>query len=343
MNIILFLILITLLSLINFFLVKSKKFIHINVKNEHKKFGLNKIPLSGGLFFVISFFFISLLNNFTYLNFVLYGSVFLILGFFSDRNLKISAQQRLAIMLILSFLIIINAQLFIDKVDIVFLDKFLKINILSIIFFAVCLVILINGVNFIDGTNGNAIGYFIICFISLIYQLGFFENTQNELKTLKIMLCPMIAFFLLNLFNKNYLGDNGSYLMASVTGILCINCFIYYNISSFYFINLLLYPVFEVLVSFIRKIQSNKSPYSPDNLHLHHLIEKNLSQFKLLKKYKNNLSTFVILFLLTIFFVLINLNINDKLFQLNLTSVFCIFYLFIYLILRILLSSKKLR
>ena len=55
MNIILFLILITLLSLINFFLVKSKKLIHTNVKDEHKKIGLNKIPLSGGLFFFYNF------------------------------------------------------------------------------------------------------------------------------------------------------------------------------------------------------------------------------------------------------------------------------------------------
>ena len=45
--------LILFLFLINFILVKSNLLIHSNSNEEHKKFGLDQIPLSGGLFFFI--------------------------------------------------------------------------------------------------------------------------------------------------------------------------------------------------------------------------------------------------------------------------------------------------
>ena len=56
------------LYLINFILIKYKKLIHSSHKEKHKKFGLDKIPLSGGLFFFFVFSYLNLdqyfINNF---------------------------------------------------------------------------------------------------------------------------------------------------------------------------------------------------------------------------------------------------------------------------------------
>ena len=43
------------------------------------------------------------------------------------------------------------------------------------------------------------------------------------------------------------------------------------NVSSFFFCTLLFYLFFEVFFSFFRKILQNKSPFHPDNSHLHML------------------------------------------------------------------------
>ena len=331
------------LFILNIFLIKKNFLIYRTFGLKHKGKKIKGITLSGGIFFLITFFFISILNNNILFNFFLYSSIFLILGIFSDINLKITPQQRLIIMFILSFFIIINAQLFIDSVDIKILDFFLKYNIFSIIFFSSCLVILINGSNFIDGTNGNAIGYYILCFFSLSYQMNLIDGTEDITSMLKLMMIPMFVFFLFNLFNKNYLGDNGSYLISGLTGLLVIKFYIFYEISSFYFINLLLYPIIEVLISFVRKIYSNNSPYTPDNMHLHHMIEKSFNKINFLKKYKNNMTSFTVLILLSIFFLQINSNINDKLIQIKLTSAFFIIYLLVYLLLRIFLKTNKIK
>ena len=327
---------------LNFLLNKKKFLIHNTFGLKHKVKN-EKIVLSGGIFFLISFFLISFLNNFIFFNFLIYASIFLILGIFSDINLDFSAHQRLVFMFVLTFFIIINAQLFINNVDIVIIDTFLKYNIFSIIFFSLCLVILINGSNFIDGTNGNASGYFILCFFSLSYQLNLMDGGKADAYTLQLMTIPVIIFFIFNFFNKNYLGDNGSYFLSALTGLLVINFYIYYNFSTFYLINLLLYPVIEVLISFIRKIYSKKSPYAPDKMHLHHLIEQKFNKINFLKKYKNNLSSISMLIMLSIFFIQFNSNINDKLIQIKLTSGFCILYFFIYLLLRVSLKKDKLK
>ena len=52
------------LYLINFILIKYKKLNHSSNKEKHKKFGLDKIPLSGGLFFFFVFSYLSLEQNF---------------------------------------------------------------------------------------------------------------------------------------------------------------------------------------------------------------------------------------------------------------------------------------
>ena len=91
------------------------------------------------------------------------------LGIFSDSNNIISAKVRLLIMSLVTFILIINSQMIIAKIDIKIIDYFLQYNIISILFFTIALVALINGSNFIDGNNGNCTSYFAIIYIFYYY------------------------------------------------------------------------------------------------------------------------------------------------------------------------------
>ena len=329
------------LYLINFIFLKKKFLIHKSFGLKHKQKNLKGIVLSGGTYLFISFALTSFFNEFLFFDIFLYGFIFLLLGIFSDLNFKISPQQRLLIMFLMSFFIIYNSNITIDKIDFYFLDNLLKYKYFSILFFSICLVILINGSNFIDGTNGNAIGYYLLCIISLSYQYDLSKNFDSENILLNSISFSLLIFMILNFFNKCFLGDNGAYYISAVVGILAIHIFLITNVSSFYIANLFIYPTVEVFISFIRKIFTNKSPYSADKMHLHHLIQKNLKNFKISKKYSNNLTSIVILFLLSIFFYLINLNVENKLVQLRFALGFCITYIIIYLLLKVSDKTNK--
>ncbi len=329
------------LYLINFIFLKKKFLIHKSFGLKHKQKNLKGIVLSGGTYLFISFALTSFFNEFLFFDIFLYGFIFLLLGIFSDLNFKISPQQRLLIMFLMSFFIIYNSNITIDKIDFYFLDNLLKYKYFSILFSSICLVILINGSNFIDGTNGNAIGYYLLCILSLSYQYDLSKNFDSENILLNLISFSLLIFLILNFFNKCFLGDNGAYYISAVVGILAIHIFLITNVSSFYIANLFIYPTVEVFISFIRKIFTNKSPYSADKMHLHHLIQKNLKNFKISKKYSNNLTSIVILFLLSIFFYLINLNVENKLVQLRFALGFCITYIIIYLLLKVSDKTNK--
>ena len=82
-----------------------------------------------------------------------------------------------------------------------------------------------------------------------------------------------ILIFTINFPNaKIFLGDSGSYLMGSLVALnVIITNNLNPNVSSFFFCTLLFYLFFEVFFSFFRKILQKKSPFHPDNSHLHML------------------------------------------------------------------------
>ena len=83
----------------------------------------------------------------------------------------------------------------------------------------------------------------------------------------------MIALFILNFFNKLYLGDGGSYFLGLLFALCLINTYqINNNISPYFIVCLLWYPAFENLFSILRKKNLSRSPLNPDTNHLHQII-----------------------------------------------------------------------
>ena len=302
----------------------------INYKGQkHQKFlGSKNIPLSGGIFLV--FLFILLFYNY---NFFLCLFIFFIfcIGFASDTNFLSSPKLRLLIQssIIICFVLLLDIKIYETKF--MLLDKMLENIYFRYLFSAFCLLILINGSNFIDGLNGLLIGYFTLI-ILIIFYLNFYSYLEIERNIIILLLSTLFYLFILNINNKLFMGDSGSYALGLMCGYFLIKIYeLNMEISPYFIILLLWYPCFENLFSIIRKFSFRKSPINADNNHLHQLVFFYLKKKKILKKLNvNNISSFLIIFYnLLVFIVSLN-NLSNSQFQIILVLVNIITYLIVY-------------
>jgi len=267
----------------------------------HKKFIESKFepPFSGGIFLI--FIIIIYLNASMIFKFFLLTIFFI--GFFSDLNFFKSINLRFYLQLISIVIFIHFSDLYIQSIRIEFVDNLLNNYIFKIFFTTFCILILINGSNFLDGVNTLVIGYYtlVLYFISSINS-GITSSVDGNF--INLLIFSLFILFLLNCFNLLLLGDNGSYLVSVFVGIYLID--VANNsvlISPYFVMNLLWYPAYENLFSIIRKVLTKKSPLSPDNLHLHQLIYIYLKDKITYKYYANSLSGILInIYNLSIFY-----------------------------------------
>ena len=273
----------------------KKKTILMNSNgNMHQKFvGNTQTPLIGG---IILFFSLLLFNYDTISLFLFFVAGIFFIGFFSDLKKLNSPIYRFLIQILLIVICVyfLNMNLVITRVNI--LDYLLKNYIFSIIFTSFCILIIINGTNFIDGINTLAIGYYLIICSVLIYlqHNGLVDAFFFPLDLLALCLVCLLLF---NSFNKLFLGDSGAYLLGFLFSLELINLYLRnLNITPFFIILLLWYPAFENLFSIFRKINFKKSPIFPDTNHLHHLIFSFFKSKKFSSLTSNNLTGLIINF-----------------------------------------------
>ena len=88
----------------------------------------------------------------------------------------------------------------------------LSFNFISILFTVFCILILVNGSNFLDGLNTLVIGYYsLVCFFLILLSSNFDLSINPNINLLLIFLLVLFPF---NFFGKVYLGDSGSYLIG---------------------------------------------------------------------------------------------------------------------------------
>jgi len=324
----------------NYFFFKFINFKNINHSNH--KFFVNKlVPITGGFYFLLPAYFI--LNSIELSLFYCAVSIFLI-GLLSDYNFLPSPKIRLLLQFIsvCSIVYFLKLEVFPTRINII--DQTFKNTHISLFFTIFCLLILINGSNFIDGLNGLLIGYFLIVSF-ILYKNNIFQTLDINSIEINFFFSSFIFILFLNLLNFTFLGDNGAYFLGFFFGSLLISIYnLNVNLISPYFIILLLwYPCFENLFSIIRKIIQNISPAKPDNKHLHQYIFIFLKYKLNTKNFTSNIiaSLFINIFNLLILYYG-SLNINHTPTQISLIVFSVIFYVLIYLFLRNLLSNKKL-
>ena len=143
----------------------------------------------------------------------------------------------------------------------------------------------------------------------------------------------LVAIFILNFFNKLYLGDGGSYLLGLLFALCLINTYqINDSMSSLFIVSLLWYPAFENLFSILRKFRYSISPINPDTNHLHQLIFFHLKKvFKSNGFYINTFTGVLINFYNLLSIMLATQYYNNTQVQILIIMFNSFFYIFIYL------------
>ena len=276
--------------LVNTLLVRKNILLDSFKSNPHKNFvNQTSVPISGGILLICIVFL--LFENVSIINTILFFLVFL-LGFLSDTNKLSSPIYRFIIQtLIVAFYVFLN-NLYATETQIFYLDKLLNDYLfVKLIFTVFCILILMNGTNFIDGANTLASGYFLVV-LSNIFIVSNLYGLEENFFNIEYILYFLIIFFIFNFFSKSFLGDGGSYLLGFLLGVYLINFnIINKDISPYFIILILWYPAFENLFTIFRRIfYDKKRVKDPDNLHLHQLIFAYLNKKIKKNKFSNTLT-----------------------------------------------------
>ncbi len=319
------------LILVLIYLYFSKKFEIKSTGNSHQKFATNNIPpLLGGYFLVL----VILLNVEINLSQKILFFLIFLLGTSSDFKIINSPNIRLILQTIVIIFFISFSNLNLENTRIQFLDFLLSNLYFNLLFCSFCVIILVNGSNFIDGLNGLTSGYYIIVLLTLS-NIGLSYEIVNG-NFLYLLIFVLILMFTLNLFNRIYLGDSGSYLIGFFIGTLLISVYSKNSyLSPFYIILLIWYPCFENLFSLTRKFNSKISPFKPDNFHLHQLIfNKIMKKTNLQKNNANNLTSLLILTYNFFVILFATTNYSNTKFQIFLLFLNIFAYLITYFLLK---------
>ena len=311
-----------------------------NISN-HKSFinGHKTTPLLGGfVFFLILVFFLP--ENYQYFTILIFF-IFLT-GLLSDLDILHSPFFRIIFQTIIIVVYLFLFDNFVSSIRVDFFDNLLNIFFIKLFFTSFCILVLINGTNFIDGVNTLVVGYFILVASNVLYLT---EVNDLDLDILLVSTCltSLVVIYIFNFFGKIYLGDGGAYLISFVIGVTLIKFSNdNYSVSPYYIVALLWYPAYENLFSIIRKKILKKFPSAPDNEHLHQLIYLYLDRsFNINKNFSNTLSG-ILICLYNLFYFLFILDEYHQTETLAYSIIFnVLFYNLLYFLLRKKLFKNK--
>lgn len=258
----------------------------LDLPDGKRKLHKEPIPLTGGVFLFINLFIyyvflffdnrfssIEIFQNLFELNIFFFCSFLIfILGFFDDK-FQISANTKLIILVIVfSFLLIVDNSILINDISISFLSFNFSIGYFSFFWTLICFLLFINAINMFDGFNLQLGIYFLIFTIFLFYK-----GLNNYFFI--ILLIFNLFFLFQNSKNKCFLGDSGTYLISFILGYVCIK---FYNSNKIVFADeivlVMLIPGLDLMRLFFFRIIKKKHPFTPDRQHLHHYILNHKSE-----------------------------------------------------------------
>ena len=262
------------ITIFSFILLKfcEYKKIFLDYKIEkHKRYVSKKTNFSiGGIIIYIFFLLLFIFESYFDLNFFICISIIFLIGFCSDIKILKNASLRLLLQIIILFCFLFYTDFQIPLSNIKIIDIFFNNYFFNKFFTIFCLLILINGNNFVDGINTLLLLNNFIISLFLIY---FFSDRIHQPEIIFNYTAIIFILLCFNLRGRIILGDAGSYLLGIFLGIFLIE-FSRHNLflSPFFVISLIWYPCFELLFSIIRRLIVKKRAYMPDTKHLHQIL-----------------------------------------------------------------------
>ncbi|MBI5343721.1 MAG: undecaprenyl/decaprenyl-phosphate alpha-N-acetylglucosaminyl 1-phosphate transferase [Deltaproteobacteria bacterium] len=241
-------------------------------------------------------------------------------GFYEDIRSDISPKLRLIIMGIGALVAMVSLDVILYDLGVFRLTSWA-----AIVFTLFAVVGVANSINIIDGFNGLASGVAVVA-LSFFALVSHIHHDQFILAVNIIAIASIAGFMIWNFpSGKIFLGDGGAYFIGfllAIESILLVRNNI--EISPWYPLVVLAYPVFEVFFSIYRKkFKRGGSPFKPDSVHFHMLIHKRIS--------RNNPKTSLYLWTLTLTFNIMAFPFRSDTYIL--IVIFCLFsltYIYFY-------------
>jgi UDP-GlcNAc:undecaprenyl-phosphate GlcNAc-1-phosphate transferase len=196
----------------------------------------------------------------------------LLVGFFDDRR-HIPALVRLIICSgIFGVAISIRPELVVSALDLQGIGFKTELGLLAIPFSIFCLLTFQNAVNMADGRNGLVGG------VAIIWLLTLLSYGWHPL-TLSIVSLTIGLFIALgaNLSGRLFLGDAGTYGIGAFVGLATI--WVHRSNIGLHTIDVVIMfmiPVLDMARLFVFRIFQGRHPFSADQNHLHHYLDRSI-------------------------------------------------------------------
>ncbi len=257
----------------------------VDVPNA-RKIHAKPVPLIGGLaLFIMAsllLYFTNAVNEFSFYLIIATGLVVMV-GLLDDIY-QLSAFWRFLVQITASLIIIYFAKVQLNTFGLLLIPGWeMNLGLLAIPVTVFGVVGVINALNMADGIDGLAAMTFCLPVIVIIGMNG---QSAMSLWLLFVVIC--VGVFII--FNKTikykiFLGDNGSLLLGFILAWLLVyfsqgETAIFKPVTALYLVAL---PIYDTIFVMLRRILKGKSPFKPDNTHLHHLfLAQGWSQTKVL-------------------------------------------------------------
>ena len=202
-------------------------------------------------------------------NWLVFLAIFLVffIGILDDHK-DTSPKQKILVIFLASLI------LYFDGVHIESLGSFFGFEIpLGYIAFPLSLIFLVgftNALNLVDGLDGLSASISIVILSTFLY-IGYLN--QNDLM-IAICLFTIVSLCAFLVFNWNpasiFMGDSGSLFLGFVIAAVALMSLQY--IDPVILLYLLSVPTIDTFVVMTRRIKKNKSPFSADKTHIHHIL-----------------------------------------------------------------------
>ena len=197
-------------------------------------------------------------------------AAFFLIGIFEDLKGNLSARNRFSLMLMIGLATIyLSPGLILQPVDISWVDTILSSSaMVAGLFTALCIAFIPNAFNTADGANGLVAGVSAFSFMALITVAP-----ATLLPFLLACLVGCLVFLVFNLISgRFFLGDGGAYFLGALAGLSLVVVSNATDVSVWWLLSLVFYPVADLLWSIGRRTINKSSPFAPDNQHFHNLL-----------------------------------------------------------------------
>jgi UDP-GlcNAc:undecaprenyl-phosphate GlcNAc-1-phosphate transferase len=128
----------------------------------------------------------------------------------------------------------------------------------------------INAFNMSDGANGLIPG------IAVIWAVIFYLENSRPIEA--VLLFSVATFLIFNVISGwFFLGDAGSYGLGAIIALTGLRGVADGDFSAWFMASLLVYPCIDFIVSIFRRLREGRSPFMPDNDHLHNWLHRYFS------------------------------------------------------------------